>query len=103
MKELDKGILQLIEKMQNVADLLYQQKLKKGYQLFNDVLGELMTAADGLFAANAAGSIRLDPQRFISNLQDAMNAMESGDSVLLADILVYEISGQLQEYIDTIA
>lgn len=100
MKELDMGIQKLIDRMQQVADLLYQQKLKKGFKLFNDVLGELMTMAEGLFTDNAAGSCVLDPQRFITNLQEAMKAMENGDCVLLADILVFEISGQLQELLD---
>jgi hypothetical protein len=96
MKEFDMGIQKLIERMQKVADLLYQQKLRKGFKLFNDVLGELMAVKEGLFTANAAGSCVLDPQRFLTNLQEAMKAMENGDCVLLADILVFEISGQLQ-------
>lgn len=90
-------ILRLISRIQEVSDLLYQQKLKKGYDLFNTVIGELTVAVDSLLTGSEGCYEGFDGQRFLVNLSEAMKAMENRDSVLLADILTYEIIGQLQE------
>ncbi len=97
MDELKNNILLVLTEIEQISDHLYQQKFNKGYDGLNSTLGKIMDITDRLFALSDAGLLLFDGQRLIDNLTGAMNAMEEKDSVLLADILIYEIAGQLKE------
>lgn len=99
MEELKEIILRTLEDIGKVSDLLYQQKSSKAYENLNNTLVKLMNLTETLFALSKEGRINLDRQRWNDNLTLAMQAMEEKDNVLLADILVFEIAGQLQEII----
>ncbi|HKL80621.1 MAG TPA: hypothetical protein VJ888_09340 [Mobilitalea sp.] len=100
MRELSEQIESIIREIEEVSDYLYQQKMTKGYELLNSTLGNIMNIADELFAMTKENLINFDMQRLFGVLSSAMQAMEIKDSVLLADILVYEVSGQLQGMMD---
>lgn len=63
--------------------LLYQNKTEEGYKKVNEVIAHLINYLNG------------KPQEKViqinATLVQALNAMESGDAVLLADVLRYEI------------
>ncbi|MDD7402608.1 MAG: hypothetical protein SO170_01905 [Butyribacter sp.] len=90
--------------LQETVDLFYQQKKKTALKKLDTVLGELMTAIDTLFAYKAEHTdFPLDEGKLTNALKDAMNALQEGDHVLLADILQYdfleymeELSGQME-------
>lgn len=100
MRELRKQIESIINEIEMVSDYLYQQKITKGYEILNSTLGKIMDIADELFTMTKENLIDFDMQRLFGTLTSAMQAMEVKDSVLLADILVYEVAGQLKEIND---
>ena len=97
MKEIREQIESIIHEIEVVSDYLYQQKVTKGYEILNSTLEKIMGIADKLFAMTKENLIDFDMQRLFGTLTSAMQAMEVKDNVLLADILVYEVAGQLQE------
>ena len=100
MRELREQIKSIMHEIGEVSDYLYQQQVTKGYELLNGTLGKIMIIADKLFTMTKENLIDFDMQRLFGSLSSAMQAMEVKDSVLLADILVYEVAGQLQEITD---
>ena len=100
MRELREQIESIISEIEEVSDYLYQQEATKGYKILNSTLEKIMGIADRLFAMTKENTIDFDMQRLFGALTSAMQAMEVKDSVLLADILVYEVAGQLQEITD---
>lgn len=97
---LNERIRVLIRDIIDATDDLYQEKLKQGYQKLNATLSGIMQMADELFLLSRQKQLVFDQQRYLSSLTNAMEAMEAKDSVLLSDILVYEIAGQLLEIIE---
>lgn len=89
----------VIREIVEVSDCLYQEKLNKGYEKLNITLNNIMKLADSLFHLSKENKLNFEEDRFVGNLTSAMKAMEEKDSVLLADILFYEIGGQLLEVI----
>ncbi len=99
MGGLQDKIIRTLDDIGRVSDYLYQQKLNKGYESLNNTLENIMELTDTLFTMSKEGKIDFDTQRLIENLTAAVNAMEDKDGVLLADILVFDIAGQLQEIV----
>ncbi len=97
---LKEQIRQVISEIVEVTDDLYQERLNQGYNKLNSTLGKIMELADKLFTLSRENKLVFEEQRFLGNLTSAMKAMEEKDSVLLSDILVYEIGGQLLELIE---
>lgn len=84
--------------LQETIDLFYQQKKKTALKKLDTVLGELMTAVDTLFAYKAQHpDFPLDEVKLTESLKDAMNALQDGDHVLLADILQYDFLEYMEE------
>ncbi len=81
---------QVVDVLQQITDLLYQENITPAYAALAGVLPQL----EGII-------IKLDPdvqQELTEKLQNALSAMEDGDNTLLADILQYEILEQLKVY-----
>ena len=73
--------------LQNIIDLLYQQKAQDAY-------GRLIGTLPAL--EEQAASLGEEQQRVFSGiLRDALKAMEQNDLTLLADIIQYDLMEQL--------
>ena len=97
MNNLKDVLILAITKIEEVTDLLYKQKNNEGYALLNSALINVTAAIDQLFAYKIENnSLNIDENKLISNLTEAMHAMEEKDTVLLADILQYEIVEQFK-------
>ena len=80
-------IEQVKDMLSQIIDLLYQENITPAYTGLAAVLPQLERAI-----------AQLEPeiqQELVEKLQQALEAMENGDSTLLADILQYEILEQL--------
>ena len=94
-----------INEVQEVVDLFYQQNDKDAFDKFLIVL-EDMTKADRKTKAidnlaiykNTNPGFVMDDKKIFSILSNAMEALESDDKVLLADILQYDFI----EYIESL-
>jgi hypothetical protein len=97
MNDLHIRISQVISELNDITELLYQQKAKEGYILLNGTIGKIMNIIDAIYQLKVKREIFFDDKRMLNNLKTAMEAMENKDNVLLADILSYEIAEQLKE------
>jgi hypothetical protein len=78
--------------------MLYQQKYTEAFQQFAVLLNELTTITEQIFVLKGQGIIEnFDEQKYLAILTEAMSALETRDDVLLADILNYELTEQLEE------
>lgn len=93
-------INQIQQEITEVTNYLYQQKPSEAYKKLDGLLGNIMTVIDKLYSYKATGIISFDENTFVNALTSAMNAIEEKDGVMLADILTFEISAQLNEIIN---
>lgn len=85
-----------INSIDEVTELFYQQKDKEGYVKFEETLNFLVLILDSM-ENDKEGNFNIDHQGFNEKLVEAMKALEEKDTVLLADILKYEISEMLDD------
>ncbi len=98
MEDLKQAIEMLSESIQKTTELFYTQREAEGYQAFGILLEPMATLIDRLFREQAAsGKPEFEQAEIARLLNEAMNAMEARDSVLLADILQYDFLDQLEQ------
>ena len=101
---MDKNIIQdSIEEIEEITELFYQEKKDEAFGRLDKAIGNMMTVIDGLFSYKAANAdFELDEEKLTNILKDAMNALQDGDVVLLADILQYDYLEYMQEVVENI-
>lgn len=82
---------QLTEVLAQISDLLYQGNVEYAYKMLGVVLGEL-----GQVIGQVGDSSQ--QQELMEYLMVSVQAMESGDYILLADLIWYELRGRLVCY-----
>jgi len=93
-----KVITDTVRIVRETTELFYQQKVKEGYAKMQDTIAGIMKVVDALHEYKSAHEeFPLDEARIVGSLTEAVNAMEAGDTVLLADILEYDFIEYLQE------
>ncbi len=92
-----------VKMIQETTELFYQQKQEAAFQKMGNVLTQILAAVDTLHQyAEQKEDFSFDEARVASSLTEAMEAMEAGDTVLLADILQYDFAEYLQEVAEAI-
>ena len=90
-----------INDIKETVDLFYQQKDTEALKKFETVIGGMVNSMDALVEyRNDNESFEFDEVKISATLTDAMNALQDGDLVLLADILQYDFIEYMQELID---
>jgi len=85
-------INQVKDEIEKVTEALYQQKERAAYNLLNMALPTIAKAVEEIFAwQTEQGREESEKQEIVQVLTQAMQAMEQKDTVLLADILQYEL------------
>ncbi len=85
-------VKQIIERINEVTDLLYQENVKDGYVKLSEML-QIVIAATGDITDES------EQTEFVAILQPALEAMEANDYTLLADILQYDLIAKFEEYL----
>lgn len=94
-KEIVENAIQIIRE---TTELFYQQKVKEAYNKMQETIDHMVKAVDILHGYKSEHeAFGLEEERLVTSLTDAMNAMQEGDTVLLADILEYDFVEYLQE------
>jgi len=94
-------VVQTIQKVQEMVDLFYQQKQKTALDALYLTIGKITEAIDVLFDyKERKEDFQMDEQRLLSSLKECMDALESADYVLLADIFQYDFVEYMQELAD---
>ena len=70
----------------------YQNKISEGYQRLDDTLVRLSNLMNEIALYREQGNeIEINEREIVTRLTEAMNALEQKDTLLLSDILEYEI------------
>lgn len=92
MRELKNVLEQAIQSIEQTVELFYQQKNEEGFKQLDYTLTMLIKVMNDIFAYQSAGhSIGIDENQLVQVLAEAMKAMEVKDTVLLSDILQYDL------------
>ncbi len=92
---------EIMQQIDQVTELFYQQKEQEGYGALNALLADLVASIDVLYQYKQQHEeISFDEQEFQAALVDAMNALEEKDAVLLADILKYDIYEKFEAVVE---
>lgn len=84
--------------IKETTELFYQQKVKEGYAKMEGTIAAILQAVDTLHAYKMEHeAFSLEEERLAASLTEAMQAMEAGDVVLLADVLEYDFVEYIQE------
>lgn len=87
----------VLEKIDGVVGLFYQQQEKEGYKEMQEMIEDIAILMDGLYNyAKEEEYFNYDHVRLVEGLTEAMNALEDKDTILLADVLQYELAEQLK-------
>lgn len=91
-------ITNTVQAVRETTELFYQEKVQEGYAKMQDTIASIMQVVDVLHEYKSTHEeFPLDETRIAGSLTDAVNAMEAGDTVLLADILEYDFIEYLEE------
>lgn len=88
--------------IQQTTELFYRQKQTEGFQKMQDTVAAITQMVDTLHQYKEEHeNFAYDEMAVVKALTEAMDAMEAGDTVLLADILEYDFVEYLQEAVET--
>lgn len=98
MAELKKMLDDLMNEIKEVTEHFYQQKEHKAYVQLSHTMQSITTVIETLFSGVGKENAPVfSIENLTKVLSEAMNALEVRDSVLLADILQYDLMEQLEE------
>lgn len=101
MQELKKILEETIISIDQITELFYQQKLEQGYTRFEDTVTILTQLMNELFTINLDNSeFNIERDRIVQILTSTMHALEQKDTILLSDILQYELKELFIRIID---
>lgn len=90
-----------LEQIEQNMELFYQQKTSEALGEFQQVLTELIKMVDTLFEyCDNHDGFSLDEEKVKNALTEAMNALEEGDLILLADVIQYEFVEYVKELLN---
>lgn len=91
MSEEKQKVVNTTDEIQEVIELFYEQNDKEAFEKFNLAIGNIMSMVDILHNyKNINTDFEFDEIKVCNILKEAMDALQSDDKVLLADILQYD-------------
>ncbi|MBC8563002.1 hypothetical protein [Jutongia huaianensis] len=103
MKDLKKEIETVINDLDSIVEMFYQQKVQEAYSELNTALGKIMEITEvvqNYTAQNSDKEINMDI--LLNALKETLSAMEERDVVLVADVLKYEVIEKLNDIAEQI-
>lgn len=103
MKDLKKEIETVINDLDSIVEMFYQQKVQEAYSELNTALGKIMEITEvvqNYTAQNSDKEINMDI--LLNALNETLSAMEERDVVLVADVLKYEVIEKLNDIAEQI-
>lgn len=84
--------MEAMQAIEETTTLFYQQKNQEGYQLLNHTLTVLIQVVNEIFTIKQENNtIDIDEQKLNLVLGDAMVAIEQKDTILLSDLLNFDL------------
>lgn len=102
MSEEKKQITDTIDRLEDVLDLFYQQNNKEAFEKLTVALDDIANAVDCLEKYKSTHlDCNIDEKKICDILTEAMQALQAGDKVLMADILQYDFVEYINELVNT--
>lgn len=79
------------------TDLFYQNKIDEGYKKLDNTLVKISDAIEEVIKYQENSGQDIQGEKIVGILTEAMDALEKKDTLLLADILQYELKELLEE------
>lgn len=103
MEQLRDDIKDTMQVLKKIAALLYQQKAQEGYAELDAALQCLLLTVSRMAAYQKDKENKIIDEELMNiALNEALKAIEQKDIVLLADILIFELNGLLDESLNHI-
>lgn len=102
MEELQRALSTTIEAIDSMSELFYTQKDTEGYAKLEETIGYISKTMELLLGSVGEIEVPKDYIEIINHLNDALSAVESKDTILLADILQYEIKERFQAILNSV-
>lgn len=100
MSNLKDWIISVVILFEEAATLFYQQKSQEAYAKLLQGIDELTIIIGKLDEIPVNDSLNIDKNKLLNTLMEAMHALEDRDTVLIADILQYDLVDQLKAICD---
>ena len=103
MKDLKKEIETVINDLDSIVEMFYQQKVQEAYSELNTALGKIMEITEVVQNYTAQNSDKeINMHILLNALKETLSAMEERDVVLVADVLKYEVIEKLNDIAEQI-
>lgn len=103
MNELRLALQESIQSIEQTTELFYQQKIEAGYIELQNTLSILSNTINNLYIHLADGKdIGSYGDKLVYVLREAMRAMEIKDTILLSDILQYELKEVVEQILSVL-
>lgn len=100
MDELYTTLNEVIYNIDTIMELFYTQKEPQGYVKLRETIDDISRVMEMLLGEAENGQMPDNYMEIINYLQEALLAVEARDTILLADILQYEIKGRFEAILD---
>ncbi len=101
MSEKKEQIKATIDEVQDIIDLFYQQNDKEAFEKLDTVLENMTISIDNLELYKLENSdFDFDETKLCEILKESMEALQSDDKVLMADILQYDFIEYINELLE---
>ena len=86
-----KQIELILDKIQDAVDLFYQQNNVEAFEKFGNIIEDMTNAVDMLASyKNEYSEFEMDEAKICGILNEAMEALEAGETIMMADIIQYD-------------
>ena len=100
MVTIKNSIMVAMQQIEQTTTLFYQQKNDEGFQQLEITLSILMQMIQQFENYKSEGNeLSIDTQRLNDILISALNVINHKDTILLSDILIYDLNKTLEEYL----
>lgn len=92
MNNIDRIIMNTIDSIEETCVSFYQQRNDEGYLLLDNTIKLLMKVIDELYILKSKGiDVGINENELMTKLSEAMNALQIKDTILLSDIMQFEV------------
>ncbi|SET23332.1 hypothetical protein [[Clostridium] polysaccharolyticum] len=102
MKKIAEGAKELLNEIDEMTELFYQNKVQEGFLALNVFIEKLEKLLAEISSYQIESNRKVvDEEKLLSSVKEAFKAMQEQDSVLLADLFSYDIKEQLEQVLDS--
>ncbi|MBE5967378.1 MAG: hypothetical protein E7255_10540 [Lachnospiraceae bacterium] len=102
MEHLEEMVIKTKKDIEGVAEAFYQQRDQEGFENLVEVIDVVSKIVTSIEKINAGYEISKESLDLETSLKEATEAMVNKDTVLLADILKYDITDSLDNILNKI-